>query len=65
MYTDGITESRNPSGNEFGDSRLIDLVLDSRSTDATALTGETIAAATEFSNGNFDDDLTVVAISVD
>ncbi len=34
MYTDGITESRNTAGEEFGEDRLIDLVLRFESNDA-------------------------------
>jgi len=65
MYTDGVTESRNSSGEEFGESRLIDLALRSEAKQASELAAETVGAATRFSNGNFDDDLTVLAISVD
>jgi sigma-B regulation protein RsbU (phosphoserine phosphatase) len=64
LYTDGITESRSPVGEEFGEQRLIDLVF-SLNQDATGLAEATLGAATQFSNGNFDDDLAVVAISVD
>jgi phosphoserine phosphatase RsbU/P len=63
LYTDGITECRNAADEEFGEDRLIALVLDA-SDDASALTERAAAAAAEFSNGNFDDDLTVVAVSV-
>ena len=63
MYTDGITESRDPAGEEFGEHRLIDLVLKYR--DAADLADGTLRAATQFSNENYDDDMTVVAISVD
>jgi phosphoserine phosphatase RsbU/P len=65
MYTDGITESRSPAGEEFGEDRLINLILGLRGEDAAALADRTVDAATQFSNGTFDDDLTVVAISVD
>jgi sigma-B regulation protein RsbU (phosphoserine phosphatase) len=64
MYTDGITETRNSKDEEFGEDRLIELVC-SYDADADTLTARVIAAASEFSNGNFSDDLTVVAISVD
>jgi serine phosphatase RsbU (regulator of sigma subunit) len=65
LYTDGITESRKPTDEEFGDDRLIDLILQSSRLDASALADRAVAAATEFTNANFHDDLTVVAISVD
>lgn len=64
LYTDGITESRNEAGEEFGEDRLIDLVLGSTHVDAVTLTEEVVAAATRFSNGNFEDDLTVVDVTV-
>jgi sigma-B regulation protein RsbU (phosphoserine phosphatase) len=65
MYTDGITECRNASDEEFGERRLTEAVLALSTADASALATCAIAAAAEFSNGTFDDDLTVVAISVD
>ena len=37
MYTDGITESRNSAGEEFGEDRLIDLVLHFELNDAATL----------------------------
>ena len=65
LYTDGITESRNRAGEEFGEERLLGRVVQSEETDAAALAKNVIGAATEFNDGNFDDDLTVVAISID
>jgi serine phosphatase RsbU (regulator of sigma subunit) len=63
LYTDGITESHNADGVEFGEDRLIDLVR--RSTNAVTLADNVIGAVTDFSNGNFEDDLTILAASVD
>ena len=65
MYTDGITESRNPAGEEFGEDRLVDLVLRFKHNNAVSLAEETIEAARRFCNENFEDDLTVVAVTVD
>ena len=65
MYTDGITESRNSVGEEFGEDRLIDLVLRFEPNDAATLAEAAIGAARRFSNGNVEDDLTVVSIGVD
>ena len=50
---------------EFGEERLIDLLLGANSGSASMLTEEVVNAASQFSNGNFEDDLTVVAVSVD
>jgi serine phosphatase RsbU (regulator of sigma subunit) len=65
LYTDGITESQNTRGEEFSADRLLRLVQQSHGTDASGLVEAVIGAATQFSNGNFEDDLTVVAVSVD
>jgi sigma-B regulation protein RsbU (phosphoserine phosphatase) len=65
LYTDGITENRNAAGEEFGEQRLIELLLRFESRKATALADEAVGAARRFSNGNFEDDLTVVSITVD
>jgi sigma-B regulation protein RsbU (phosphoserine phosphatase) len=65
MYTDGITESRNADGEEFGEDRLEELASRTLDKDAAALTQAVISAAAQFSNGHFDDDLTVVAVSID
>jgi serine phosphatase RsbU (regulator of sigma subunit) len=65
LYTDGVTESRNAAGEEFGDDRLAALVQRFSGNDAAALTDAVIAAAAEFNNGDFEDDLTVLAITVD
>jgi sigma-B regulation protein RsbU (phosphoserine phosphatase) len=65
MYTDGITENRNDSDEEFGDDRLIDLVRRFESTDAAALTDGVVGAASLFSHGHFQDDVTVVAVTLE
>ncbi|MBI4472113.1 MAG: SpoIIE family protein phosphatase [Acidobacteria bacterium] len=65
FYTDGITESRNSGGEEFGEDRLTALVSRLESTDAASLVEEAIGVVSRFSNGSFEDDLTVIAVSVD
>jgi serine phosphatase RsbU (regulator of sigma subunit) len=64
IFTDGITETRNAAGEEFGDSRLIDLVHRAQDANAQTLIDQTLDAASQFSNRNFEDDVTVVAVSV-
>jgi serine phosphatase RsbU (regulator of sigma subunit) len=65
MYTDGITESRNLKGEEFGEKRLADLMCVSENTDAASMVERTFALVSQFSGGNVEDDMTVFAISVD
>jgi sigma-B regulation protein RsbU (phosphoserine phosphatase) len=64
LYTDGITEAQN-SGDEFGENRLVDLLRDLQGIDAVDLVNRTIAATAEFANGIFEDDVTVVAVTVE
>jgi serine phosphatase RsbU (regulator of sigma subunit) len=65
MYTDGITESQNTLGEEFGERRLIDLLPNSRSMDPIALTETVVREVSQFNNSHFTDDLTVLAVDVE
>jgi serine phosphatase RsbU (regulator of sigma subunit) len=65
MYSDGLTESRSPDGEEFGDRRLIELVRRDDSLAVDALIERALAGAAHFSGGRFDDDVTVVAVAVE
>jgi sigma-B regulation protein RsbU (phosphoserine phosphatase) len=65
LYTDGITESCNPSGEQFGEERLTNLATHFPNNDAAALLEQTIDAVSRFSNTDFEDDVTVVAVSID
>ena len=64
MYTDGITETQNLRGEEFGEPRLIDLVIALQSCNPSELTESVVSNVKEFNNGNFEDDLTVLAVAV-
>ncbi|HJZ73146.1 MAG TPA: SpoIIE family protein phosphatase [Vicinamibacterales bacterium] len=65
MYTDGLIECRNEAGEEFGEERLTSLVTCFGHNDAGALVEEAIGAASRFTGGNFQDDVTVIAVSVE
>jgi sigma-B regulation protein RsbU (phosphoserine phosphatase) len=65
MYTDGITESRNLQGEEFGEQRLIDRIIALQACDPREITESVVSSAKEFNDGNFEDDLTVVAVAVE
>jgi sigma-B regulation protein RsbU (phosphoserine phosphatase) len=64
MYTDGITEIHDTAGAEFGENRLIDLLRSLHDPDARSIVDQTIALAEGFGRGRFDDDVTVVAVTV-
>ena len=65
MYTDGITESQNAEGEEFGERRLIDLVLAQGCLNPKELTERVVSHVKEFNNDHFEDDLTVLAVAVE
>ena len=73
LFTDGITEvtPRGADGDngstrdEFGDQRLIDLVVQHRGCSAPSLQARLSDAVAQFSNGAFQDDATLIVIAAD
>ncbi|MBA3884904.1 MAG: SpoIIE family protein phosphatase [Acidobacteria bacterium] len=64
FYTDGITEVRNPAGDEYGEDRLVAACLAARELPAEALKDALLADVGAFSEHQFDDDATLIAISL-
>jgi sigma-B regulation protein RsbU (phosphoserine phosphatase) len=64
LYTDGVTEARNPKAEEFGDDRLIRALKESRSLSAPAMQEKLLEAVSKFSARGFEDDATIVVMSV-
>ena len=62
LYTDGIVESRNEAGEEFGYKRLSDLIENNTSCDATELADKIVSATRDFSAESLNDDYTVLII---
>ena len=60
MYTDGISEAPDDSGQEFGEARLIETIRRNCHLSPSALIGKIQAAVQEFSRGGQADDLTMV-----
>jgi phosphoserine phosphatase RsbU/P len=65
LYTDGITEVTNPAGEEFGEARLVDLVVGNRSCSAPALQARLADTVSQFSNNKFVDDATLIVLAAD
>jgi HAMP domain-containing protein len=62
-YTDGLTEARDDTGDQFGLDRLVDVVRDAAADgDLGGVAEACIAAARRHSAGGFVDDVTIVAI---
>jgi serine phosphatase RsbU (regulator of sigma subunit) len=64
LFTDGITEARNRAGEDFGEPRLGELIAANRTLDAVALQNVILDAVRDFSDGDLEDDATMVVIAV-
>ncbi|HEV8415192.1 MAG TPA: SpoIIE family protein phosphatase [Bryobacteraceae bacterium] len=62
LYSDGVTEATNSSGDEFGEYRLARLLRERRSRTADDLVRDVVNAVAAYSGGSRMDDITVVAI---
>jgi len=60
LYTDGITESFNAAGEEFGEERLIELLRQNRELSSRALMDAIIAEVRKFSPHEQRDDITLI-----
>lgn len=65
LFTDGVTEARNLSGEEFGEDRLQNLLTSGCSLSAAALRDQIIDTVAEFSGGIVDDDVTLMVLKVE
>jgi serine phosphatase RsbU (regulator of sigma subunit) len=63
-FTDGIVEARSPSGELFGDERLVESLARSDPGSARALLDRVLAGVREFSGGLLEDDVTLIAARV-
>jgi phosphoserine phosphatase RsbU/P len=64
-FTDGITEARGADDSEFGDERLVDVLRGQTASAAAAdVVDAVFASATAFSGGTFQDDATVLVMSI-
>jgi sigma-B regulation protein RsbU (phosphoserine phosphatase) len=64
FYTDGITETRNPQGEEFGTTRLLECARQGRTLPAEELKQEILRAALRHGEGRFEDDATVIVMAI-
>jgi serine phosphatase RsbU (regulator of sigma subunit) len=66
VYSDGVLECRNPSGEEFGSSRLLAAVRDGKQQMAQATLVMLLAAVQDFANGSpLCDDVSLIVIQRD
>lgn len=60
IFSDGVTEAMNPDNEEFGEERLIETLLASRSRSTSAMVDAVIERIREFSGVEQHDDITLV-----
>ena len=60
LYTDGVTEATSSSGQEFGESRLVETLCDHHSLAAQPLLDSIVQAVQQFSGQEQADDITLV-----
>jgi serine phosphatase RsbU (regulator of sigma subunit)/predicted enzyme related to lactoylglutathione lyase len=63
LYTDGVTESFNDSGEEFGEERLVDVLRRHRESSPQALLATVIDEVRRFSPHEQSDDITLIVAS--
>ena len=64
LYTDGVTEACNSEEEEFGDQRLIQLLQQNLTRSAAEIQKKILDAAGEFCNGTWQDDATLLVVTV-
>jgi sigma-B regulation protein RsbU (phosphoserine phosphatase) len=62
LYTDGISEARNASGEEFGEERLAQAGLSARTLAPTAMNEHLARELQAFTGGALDDDATIIVV---
>ena len=64
LFTDGVTEACNAAEEEFGEDRLLQVLQGNRGSRAQALQKEILRAVAEFSGGLWQDDATLLVVTV-
>jgi serine phosphatase RsbU (regulator of sigma subunit) len=64
LFTDGVSEARDTSGEMFGEARIEELVTDCRDLTATELQQTIAEAASAYGNGELEDDVTLVVVRI-
>ena len=65
LFTDGLTEARDASDEEFGEHRLLAAAIEHRACSAPALQARLAEAVARFSGGQLQDDATLIVLAAD
>ena len=64
LYTDGITEGRNPAGDEFGEDRLAETASRHRALPAEEMLAAVLRDVEAFNGGTYEDDATLIVAAL-
>jgi sigma-B regulation protein RsbU (phosphoserine phosphatase) len=64
LFTDGVTEACNAAEEEFGEDRLLQVLQENRRSRAQELQKQILRAASDFSGGLWQDDATLLVVTV-
>ena len=65
LFTDGLTEATDDTGEQFGEQRLIDLLQEHRDSNADDLKETILSTAAQFCGNDFRDDAALMVIAID
>jgi sigma-B regulation protein RsbU (phosphoserine phosphatase) len=65
LFTDGLTEATNENGEQFGEERLLELLVANIDLGAEDLQEKVFETVREFCNGQFHDDVTLMIVVVE
>ena len=64
FYTDGITEARNPAGDEYEEGKLAAIATASRALPVEEMKDAILADVNGFTGGQFEDDATLIVVGI-
>jgi sigma-B regulation protein RsbU (phosphoserine phosphatase) len=64
LFTDGMVDPADFDDQEFGDERLVQLVVRRRDQPAPVIADAALDEVTDFSDGRLEDDATVVVVAI-
>lgn len=64
LFTDGVTEASNQSGEEYSENRLLALLREHRASGAAELQDRILQAVNDFCGGALQDDATLIVVAV-
>ena len=64
FFTDGVIESCDAVGEEFGEARLLQLLQEQRTRSASQLQEHILLSVNDFNRGHWQDDATLLVLAV-